>query len=155
MEYFRTPPFFCEQSLLQREGQGAITLKTTRNHYQTTWLQAWWLWNDPRREKNAGTLLLINSSVFFPAKPIKPLAIPSQGRTPFWGPAVASFAWQSNKAVLSASPKTPLTLNWCQCTEVSFDCNTEQLFLNWSRCWAKHIFQKLQGEAFLHGLTRK
>ena len=36
-------------------------------------------------------------------------------------PAVASFAWQSNKAVFSASPKTlSLRLNWCQCTEAGF-----------------------------------
>ena len=108
LETLPKPPSFCEQSPLQREGQGAITPKTTRNCHQTTWLQLWWFWNHLWREKNAGTLSLSIALIFFgvffspKTKSIKPLAVYSQGRTHFWG---CYLAWQSNKAVLLAWPK--------------------------------------------------
>ena len=38
---------------------------------------------------------------------------------------MVSFAWQSNKAVRSASPKTlPMRLHWCWCTEAGFGYTT-------------------------------
>ena len=77
----------------------------------------------------------------FGAKPIKPLPIPLSREDTVLRhyPAMASFAWQNNKAVLSAPPKTlSPRLNWCLCTEAKFQLRDQpwvhcgiQLFLFW------------------------
>ena len=75
-------PLPCKQSSFQREGRGTIILKTTRDHHWTDCHRSWWLWNDLWRDSN--TDALTNNPVFW-AKPLIPLAVPSQGRTQFWG----------------------------------------------------------------------
>ena len=74
------------------------------------------------REKNAGTLILLNSPVF-QMKSMRPLAIPSQVRAlHFEG---VSLLWpplpsKAIKLFFLLHQKLSLRLNWCQCREGGF-----------------------------------
>ena len=64
----------------------------------------------------------LSTALFFQIKAIKPPCRPLSREDTVWRhyPAVASFAWQSKKAVLSASLETlSPKLRQCQCTHAS------------------------------------
>ena len=113
--------FFVSILHSRREGHGTIAPENIRPHLYTFWR----FWNVSWEEKNQTPHLLWSlPRTLFWANIISFTHWTLSGRTQCQGhwSAVASFAWQRNKATLFLFTPNSVSVIfiWCQCTETGF-----------------------------------